>query len=93
MGRQFAEDLAWITGMGLALESSISIHLRSNCYPPVPHYMTPIAVESVELVNGDEAERLIELPEGVSFKGRTVVKAWEVVEAYRLDAFIDWEEK
>ena len=90
MGRAFAEDLA---GMGLTLESSISIHLRSNCYPPVPHYMTPIAVEAVENVNDDEAERLIELPEGVSFKGRTEVKAWEIVEAYRLDAWIDWEDE
>jgi len=92
MGRQFAEELAGGLG-GFDLETSIGIHLRSNCYPAVPHYMTPIAVEAVELVNGDEPEAELVLPEGVLFKGRTVVKAWEVVEAYRLDAWIDWEDE
>jgi len=45
MGRMTAESLA---GMDVPLEQQIAIHFSSNCYPPIPSVMIPVAIEAID---------------------------------------------
>ena len=95
MGRQFASDLA-DSDYGLSLENSIAIHLQGNHYPPVPLSMVAVCIKAIESFNehmhGDE---LIELPKGISWRGKASATAWSVIESHHLDAWcseIGWDE-
>lgn len=72
------------------LSQAISLHFASNCYPPVPQYMVPVAVEAVEAVVEEDYARPIELPEETTYKGETIVRAGDVVESLYLHAFVDF---
>lgn len=72
------------------LANSVSIHLSSNCYPPVPQYMVPVAVEAIQKVLAQEDYALIDLPEGVTFRNETSVRAINVVDTLHLFPFVDW---
>jgi hypothetical protein len=50
--------------------------------------MVPTAIEALDLVNDGNGDEYIDLPEGVSFRGRDYVSGWEVVESYRLGAWV-----
>lgn len=80
-----AIDLA---GMDLSLEDQISIHFSSNCYPPIPKIMIPVAVEAIDAYWEEDYSRMIPLPEGVEFRtGATSVSASQAIESLRLDAW------
>lgn len=85
MGRTYAEGLA---DSGLSLERSVSIHLTSNHYPPVPTSMVMPCIEAIYAYADEDYQRLIELPEGVTWKGNTSAPASAIVEAHHLDAFL-----
>jgi hypothetical protein len=94
MGRAFAEEIA---GLELSLQAKVGIHLKGNCYPPVPDYMVEPCVKAIEIVQsaqwGDaESNEPVELPEGVLWKGITTAPAYAFVENFRLESFIEWEE-
>ena len=85
MGMMTAMDLA---GMDLSLEDQISIHFSSNCYPPIPKIMIPVAVEAIDAYWEEDYDRMIPLPEGVEFRtGATSVSASQAIESLRLDAW------
>lgn len=85
MGMMTAIDLA---GMDLSLEDQISIHFSSNCYPPIPKIMIPVAVEAIDAYWEEDYSRMIPLPEGVEFRtGATSVSASQAIESLRLDAW------
>jgi hypothetical protein len=87
MGYATAADLA---ASHVPLDAAVQAHLVSNCYPPVPTFMVAPAVEAIEAYADHDWDRDVELPEGVAFRdGRTVIEARDVVEALRLDAFVD----
>jgi hypothetical protein len=66
-------------------------HFRSNLFPPPPMAMVDTALAAIHAVEaGDDDD--IDLPEGVTFKGGTMVSPWEVVEAFHLSGFIDFDE-
>lgn len=91
MGRMYAEGLA---GSDLPLEVSIGWHLQSNHYPPVPTCMNPLAIAAIKACNEDDPDRQLELPEGVEYRdGRTAVEAWRIVESFRLEPFVYYEEE
>ncbi len=80
------EDL----GISLSLEDQIRIQLRGNHYPPVPHTMVTPCIEAINACNEDESDRLIELPEGVSWKGLKTAPAYAIVEGHHLDSWVNY---
>ncbi len=77
-----------IADSNLSLEQQVRWHLTSNCYPPVPLIMVPVAVNAIDAVISDEPNAEIPLPEGVSFRGNSdFAPAYAIVETLRLEAF------
>lgn len=81
------------TAMGIAdtdlsLEQQISWHFASNCYPPIPSQMIPVAIEALNAYWEEDSERLVGLPEGVEFRdGRTSIPASQAIESLKLYAW------
>ena len=85
MGMMTALDLQ---EQGLTLEQQLSIHFSSNCYPPIPQGMIPTAIAAIDAYWEEDYNKMIPLPEGVSFRGQSEVSARNVVQSYRLDAWL-----
>jgi hypothetical protein len=86
MGRMTAMDLQ---EQGLSLEDQIAIHFSSNCYPPIPSKMIPVAIEAIDAYHNEEFARVIQLPEGVEFRnGENWVFASQAIESLHLDAWL-----
>lgn len=91
MGALQAMDLA-SGDLGLSLEDSISIHLTSNHYPPVPVSMVPACIEAIDMVNSGMPMAKVQLPEGVSFRGLPEAPAYDIVEQHHLEFWLAEEE-
>ena len=86
MGRMQAMELA---GSEMTLEQQIAIHFSSNCYPPIPSKMIPVAVEAINAYWNEEYAKVIQLPEGVEFRnGENWVFASQAIESLHLDAWL-----
>ncbi len=87
MGRMTAMDLQ---EQGLSLENQIAIHFSSNCYPPIPKVMIPVAVAAINAYHDGEFAKVIPLPEGVEHRATnsTSIFASQAVESLRLDAWL-----
>jgi hypothetical protein len=83
-----------LTDTDLTLEQQLSIHFSSNCYPPIPQMMIPTAIEAIDAYWEEDHFKMIPLPEGVSFRGQSEVSASNLIESYRLDAWVidDYDE-
>ena len=93
MGRMTAMDLQ---EQGLSLENQIAIHFSSNCYPPIPSKMIPVAKMAIFHYWEQDYNAMVELPEGVEFRnGATSIPASQVIESLRLDAWLvdDYEDE
>jgi hypothetical protein len=94
MGRLQATELA---NSEMTLERQIEIHFSSNCYPPIPKQMIPVAVEAINAYWDEDYAKVIKLPEGVEFRnGNDWVFASQAIESLRLDAWLDeiyWTEE
>ena len=82
------------TAMGIAnfpsftLEQQIGMHFSTNCYPPIPKAMIPVAIAAIDAYWEMDYSRMIPLPEGVEFRtGATSVSASQAIESLRLDAW------
>lgn len=91
MGRNLAMELAGGTH-DLSLQHQIKIQLTSNHYPPVPTSMVFPCIDAITAVNEGDSERLIELPDGVLWRGENKAPARAIVEAHHLDPWVDYEE-
>lgn len=85
--------MGYISALGIAetdttIEQMVSWHFSSNCYPPVPQYMVPVAVKAILMVLGEEGGEIVQLPEGVYFRGDNEVNAYTIVENLHLWAFV-----
>lgn len=85
--------MGFISALGIAdsdisLEQQVSWHFSSNCYPPVPQQMVPVAVKAINAVLSYEGGEDIQLPDGVSFRGDTKPNAYTLVEHLHLWAFV-----
>jgi hypothetical protein len=86
MGRMQAMELA---GSEMPLEQQIAIHFSSNCYPPIPSKMIPVAVEAINAYWNEEYAKVIQLPEGVEFRnGENWVFASQAIESLHLDSWL-----
>lgn len=86
MGSNFANDLS--TMENVSLVSQISIHLRSNHYPPVPYEMISVCIEAIEAYNNWESDREIELPAGATWRGKEYAPAYEIINAHHLQSWL-----
>ena len=76
----------------LDLEVALGYHLQGNHYPPVPLSMVQPCIEAIDAYYDEDYNKLIEMPEGVSYKGNTHAPAWAIVEQHHLDAWLPQEE-
>jgi hypothetical protein len=86
MGSNLATELADGT-LGLDMESAIAMHLRGSHYPPVPYSMVQPCIDAIDAYWEDSQDRLIELPEGISWRGNTSAPAWALIESHHLDSW------
>jgi len=91
MGNLQAREMAELGADNL--EASLTWHLTSNHFPPVPVSMVPICIKAIEAYAEEDCDRQISLPEGVGYKGLTVAPASAIVEQHHLDAWIDFDEE
>ena len=87
MGSNFAYDLAE-DELGLGLEKSILIHLRSNHYPPAPKSMVQPCIEAIDAYHDEDYNREIPMPEGITYKGMNTAPAHAIIEQHHLDAWL-----
>lgn len=91
MGRNLSMELAG--GLGdLSLQHQIKIQLQNNHYPPVPTSMVFPCIAAITAVNESDPGKLIELPDGVLWRGKTSAPASAIVEAHHLDAWLDGDD-
>ena len=90
MGHNFATELAE-EDFGLTLEQAVGIHLQSNHYPPVPSAMIEPCIEAIQKCNEGDSGALIELPEGISWRGETTAPAYAIVEAHHLEPWVSFD--
>lgn len=84
MGLNTAMDLA----ESFDLDQAILIHLQSNHYPPVPSSMVQPCIEAIDAYYDEDYDRLIDMPEGVSYKGRDKAPASAIIEQHHLEAWL-----
>ena len=65
MGNNLSQDLA---EMDLGLANSIRIQLQANHYPPVPVSMVEPCIEAIQACNDEMQDKLIKLPEGITWR-------------------------
>lgn len=93
MGATGAMGMSEAVNDGLAsLDQALVWHLQSNHYPPVPTIMVQVCKAAIEAAEDEDWDRVVELPDGVSYKGSDSAPAWAIVEQHHLDAFIMSEE-
>jgi hypothetical protein len=81
MGSIFANDIAGMEE--ISLDRKLEIHLRGNHYPPI------------EAGLERDFDKLIDLPEGITYKGAKSAPAGAICEQHHLEPFLDiepWEE-
>jgi len=84
MGYNTALDLS----ESLDLEMALSIHLQSNHYPPVPLSMVEPCIEAIDAYYDEDYNKLIEMPEGVFYRGDKFAPAHAIVSQHHLDAWL-----
>lgn len=90
MGNLQAREMA---NSGIPLWAQLLWHLTANHYPPMPESMVDVAERAIILANDGGWEAMIDLPEGVSWRGqRDYCTAAEAVESLHLDAWIEEED-
>ena len=86
MGNNFSTDLA---EMDMDLYQSIRIQLQANHYPPVPVSMVEPCIEAIQACNDEMSDKLIKLPEGITWRGEDSAPAYAIVEGHHLEAWLD----
>lgn len=81
-----------ISGLDIPMKEQIEIHLVSNFYPPVPRFMAQACVDAILAYWDDDIDCMIDMPNGVTYKGSTSAPAWAIAEQHRLFTWINQEE-
>jgi len=74
---------------GADFESALSWHLKANHYPPVPDSMFAPCLEAIIRGADEDYDALVELPEGVLWRGETSAPAYAIIEGHHLDLFVE----
>ena len=78
-----------ISELDINLKQQIEIHLVSNFYPPIPRFMAQTCVDALNAYWEEDTDRMIDMPEGVLYRGSTSAPAWAVVEQHRLSPWLN----
>ena len=73
-------------------DTALRWHLSSNHYPPIPSVMIAPCKTAIANANADEWDALIELPDGVVWRGQTTCPTHALIEHAHLHGFIDSDE-
>ena len=84
MGYNTALDLS----NELDLEVALGYHLQGNHYPPVPLSMVQPCIEAIDAYYDEDYDKLIEMPEGVSYRGNTHAPAHAIIDQHHLHAWL-----
>ena len=81
----------------ITLRDQVGMHLRGNCYPPIPIEMVDVCVEAIHAYDDGDYYRMLTLPKIGDFQirnrdGSVEVTAMQVVENTRIEGFINEEE-
>ena len=74
-------------------ETAIRIHLTSNHYPALPESMVPVCIQAIEAYNGGRPDAMLELPEGIYFKGDNICDARTLIINCHLDPWLNPSEE
>jgi hypothetical protein len=72
----------------LDLETQLGYHLQGNHYPPVPLSMVQPCIDAIDAYYDEDYNKLIEMPQGVSYKGNTHAPAWAIIEQHHLEFWL-----
>jgi hypothetical protein len=86
MGYNTALDLS--ENIDITLEQAIGYHLQGNHYPPVPLSMVQPCIEAIDAYYDEAYDRLIEMPEGVSYRGNSHAPAHAIIDQHHLHAWL-----
>lgn len=90
MGSLQAQEMAGaVEDGGISLDNALGWHLQSNHYPPLPYEVNAIAKRIIEEQGEWAWDDIIDLPEGMSYRGQQHAPVWACVEAWHLDAFLE----
>ncbi len=90
MGNLHAAAMAEAVGEGqVGLRPALHWHLTANHYPPAPASMVQVCLDAIEAVCDGEDDFEIELPERISYLGRSTAPASAIVENYHLGFFVE----
>lgn len=94
MGNNTANEIANLSeyGIDISLEQQIAWHLQGNHYPPIPTTMVQPCIEAIDAYNEGRIQSLIDLPEGVFYKGDPYAPAWAIVEQHHLESWLAYDE-
>ena len=84
MGYNTALDLS----NELDLEMALGYHLQGNHYPPVPLSMVQPCIDAIDAYYDEDYDKLIEMPEGISYKGNTHAPAWAIIDQHHLHPWL-----
>jgi hypothetical protein len=70
------------------IHQSMAIHLTSNHYPPVPVSMVQPCIDAIYACDEEEYDKLIELPQGVMWRGQNSAPAHAIVEGHHLQPWL-----
>ena len=88
MGSNFANELANNDLLELDLERQLQIHLQGNHYPPVPVSMVQPCIEAIDAYHDEDYNKLIDLPEPITWRGHKTAPASALIEAHHLQAWL-----
>ncbi len=71
-----------------SIEVQLSWHFRSKLQNEVPTSMTVPCKLAILAAREDDWERLIELPEGVTYRGQKLAPAKSIVQNYLLETWV-----
>ena len=83
-----AYDLASNDLLDLDLETQLRIHLTGNHYPPVPVSMVQPCIDAIDAYYDEDYNKMIEMPEGVSYRGSKFAPASAIIEQHHLEAWL-----
>jgi len=93
MGSTFARELAGEVRTKKDLGKAVETHLFYTFYPPLPAALVGPCVKAIWYAKRGEWDKKVLLPEGMSYKGKRLAPIEAVIEAHRLELFIDEEEE
>lgn len=88
MGSNFANDLVDNDLLDLDLERQLRIHLTANHYPPVPVAMVQPCIDAIDAYYDEDYDRLISLPEPITWRDQNTAPAHAIVDAHHLEAWL-----